>query len=113
MLTATILLWMAMQAQTAGQFLTSGTSQIPLCDAPNLAPHTTCLVLPEPMDVPAVQDGDGRWTVLFGDCAPTAHMEMKVENHLCMTRAWTCADKSRVLLQSEDGVRHCVLFKFR
>lgn len=24
---------------------------------------------------------------------------------------WTCSDKSRVLLESEDGVKHCVDFK--
>ena len=25
-------------------------------------------------------------------------------------QVWTCADKSRVLLTSEDGVRHCIRF---
>ncbi len=61
----------------------------------------------EPMDVPAVQEqrivhyaGDG-W-----GCG----MDWCISQTDVYEPYWTCADKFRVLLTSEDGAHHCVRF---
>ena len=46
---------------------------------------------PEPIDVPAIMKG--RWS-------DSSHFE----------GAYTCADRSRILLTSEDGKEHCIKF---
>jgi hypothetical protein len=47
---------------------------------------------PEPMDAPALQEVNG------------SYIDAAIEVH------WSCADKRRVLLTSEDGKKHCILF---
>jgi hypothetical protein len=56
------------------------------------------------MDVPAIQETDRE---------PTCHAQCSSDTHICMGmicehfQHWTCADKSRILLTSEDGAKHC------
>lgn len=54
----------------------------------------------EPVDVPAVQVG----TRLGNDCGPDV---MCFEHQIPV---YSCTDKSRVLLSSEDGKKHCIKF---
>jgi len=53
---------------------------------------------PEPTDVPAIH----RSGLSYADCAALLLTICEPD--------YTCADKRRVLLTSEDGVRHCILF---
>jgi hypothetical protein len=56
---------------------------------------------PDPMDVPAVKMSHPAGTICrHGDCVV---VEAPYET-------WTCTDKRRVLLTSEDGDKHCILF---
>jgi len=72
------------------------------------------MVIGEPMDVPAVEE-ERSYKVGVSSCksipncnAPCVFMECKEE--LDTEKVTTCADKRRVLLVSEDGKKHCVLF---
>lgn len=63
-------------------------------------------VKPEAMDVPAVLEvtpDDGLWWNVEG----TGPNDVQVKGE---QRRWICRDKRRVLLTSEDGKKHCVLF---
>ena len=57
-----------------------------------------------PIDVPAIQEERPSPYPCNLSSGPFA---------VCITgpeKVWTCQDKSRVLLISEDGVRHCIRF---
>jgi hypothetical protein len=72
-------------------------------------PHT-------PIDVPAIER-----PVLFVDdwhnCPPDYGVGVSTssqasERYSCIPpRGWTCADRRRILLTSEDGRKHCVTFE--
>lgn len=54
----------------------------------------------QPMDVPAVQ------VQRKEKCG----VNIANDGYACAFTYWTCSDKSRILLTSEDGTRHCVKF---
>lgn len=69
----------------------------------------TCGGIPEPMDVPAAPDGDPTMQC-HSPCAPDA--TVCISSVVCENvQKYTCQDKHRVLLSSEDGKKHCILFR--
>lgn len=67
-----------------------------------------------PMDVAAVEEeyGNlGNYWCDMGECHWRDSDKPSSEGQVLHKRKrWTCADKRRVLLTSEDGIRHCILF---
>ena len=61
----------------------------------------------EPMDVPAVQEDYVAHKKSEGFACG---QDWCVATKDILEKRWTCADKSRVLLTSEDGARHCIKF---
>lgn len=73
----------------------------------------------EPMDVPAIQQKSLQATLIClrrectleeleaVDCR-AGEWSVSERAYLCYQTTWTCADKSRVLLTSEDGTKHCL-----
>lgn len=85
-------------------------SPIPYCNDPDLKENDPCWRVPDPVDVPAVQET----TTEPQNCSLSMMWPSPRDGWLkeggCGSKrplVWTCRDKSRVLLTSEDGVRHC------
>ena len=83
----------------------------------DLIGHKTCNPPREEMDVPAIQIEVKNQEPYMITEYQYADMCMRLDHentysfdkHACLH--WTCTDKRRVKLMSEDGERHCVLFK--
>lgn len=62
------------------------------------------------VDVPAIVGKD--WQQMYGNADySNPHEEWKTVDHWGYMRWWTCEDKARILMVSEDGTRHCLKFK--
>jgi len=96
-----MILYLALLGQLRGDVPTQ-----PKCAGP-WGPCWT-FIYPEdvpPMDVPATTTLDNAYV---GVCANGQMPD--ILGVYCSVPRWTCADKSRVLLTSENGVRHCIRF---
>lgn len=74
-------------------------------DEPAIWPTSATITVESPKSVPSIQVKDGY--SFLGSCSE----EEKTESRgYCIQSRPTCADKSRVLLTSEDGEKHCIKF---
>ncbi len=80
-----------------------------------LFPQASTSRIPEPIDVPPIQVEYGNLGTEFCDMGSCAWVEYDKTNGIWGSSMkphrrtlLTCADKSRFLLTSEDGVKHCI-----